>query len=87
MEKETTKPSCYKCVHRGEVPGSCHSRCNNIGANVKGHETGISRGWFMWPLNYDPTWLVSCDGFSDNPEDKKPKAKVDPFLELLSLLR
>ena len=84
---EDKKPNCYKCVHRGEIPGNCHSRCNNIEAKVSGHETGIKSGWFMWPLNYDPVWLQSCDGFSDNPEDKKPKAKFDPLLELLSLLR
>ena len=23
------KPDCYKCKHRGEVPGSAHSRCNH----------------------------------------------------------
>lgn len=23
------KPNCYKCVHRGSVPGSAHSRCNH----------------------------------------------------------
>ncbi len=84
---ENKKPNCYKCIHREEFPGSCHSRCNNVEAKVSGHERGIKRGWFMWPLNYDPVWLQSCDGFSDNPEDKKPKAQIDPLLELLSLLR
>lgn len=87
MEKKTEKPNCYNCVHRGTLPGDAHSRCNNITAKVVGHEHGIRSGWFMWPLNYDPTWLISCDGFSDNPEDKKPKAKIDPLAELLSILR
>lgn len=27
---------------------------------VEGHPTGISRGWFQWPLNFDPVWLVRC---------------------------
>jgi len=31
--------------------------------NVRGNETGIRNGWFMWPVNFDPTWLESCDGF------------------------
>ena len=31
--------------------------------NIKGHETGIRKGWFAWPVNFDPTWLLSCDGF------------------------
>jgi hypothetical protein len=24
---------------------------------------GISRGWFIWPVNFDPTWLQTCEGF------------------------
>jgi hypothetical protein len=25
---------------------------------------GISRGWFLWPVNFDPTWLETCHGFT-----------------------
>ena len=67
------KPDCYKCVHRLDLVGDTHSRCNNSQAKVNGHPHGIRSGWFMWPINFDPTWLVSCDGFSDKPEDKKPE--------------
>ncbi len=31
--------------------------------NVMGDKTGITNGWFAWPLNFDPTWLLTCDGF------------------------
>jgi len=31
---------------------------------VTGNEHGIRMGWFFWPVNFDPTWLVSCDGFA-----------------------
>jgi hypothetical protein len=24
-----TKPNCYECTHRGDVPGSAHSCCNH----------------------------------------------------------
>jgi hypothetical protein len=34
-----------------------------IQLRVQGDATGIRRGWFMWPANFDPAWLVSCDGF------------------------
>ena len=84
MEK---KKICYNCIHRLTISGSCHSRCNNIKAKVKGHEQGIRNGWFMWPLNYDPTWLLECDGFSDNPDDKKPRVEHDPLTELMAILR
>ena len=33
--------------------------------NVKANPIGVRRGWFNWPWNYDPTWLISCDGFEE----------------------
>jgi len=81
------KQNCYECVHRLEIPGDAHSRCNNHSAKVKGNPHGIRNGWFMWPLNFDPVWLDSCDGFSDNPKDKKTRAELDPLAEILSILR
>lgn len=80
------KPNCYKCVHCLTVPGYAHKRCNNSEANVKGNSHGIRMGWFLWPVNFDPTWLESCDGFSDNPEDKKPVKEYNPFMELAAIL-
>lgn len=81
-------PDCYKCKHRGEVPGDAHSCCrhplvkiddNPFGAmvdvlggktaearkelNISGHPQGIRGGWFLWPANFDPTWLLTCNGF------------------------
>ena len=32
--------------------------------NIQAHSHGVKRGWFNWPYNFDPVWLVSCDGFS-----------------------
>lgn len=64
------KPDCYKCIHRRNVPGDCHISCANTTANVTGHPTGIARGWFVWPFNFDPTWLINCDGFT--PKDETP---------------
>lgn len=89
-----TKPNCYECKWRGEIPGDAHSCCRHplvkqdgnpfgamvdmlMGKNVEaakqlgiqGNETGIRRGWFMWPANFDPVWLKSCGGFE--PKDKK----------------
>ena len=81
------KPDCYKCVHRRAILGDCHSRCNNVKAKVEGDKTGIKNGWFMWPLNFDPTWLISCNGFSDKKEDDLPEQKIDPLSQLRSLLK
>lgn len=84
---KSKKPNCYKCVHRLEIPGDAHSRCNNHKSKVTGNEHGIRQGWFTWPLNFDPTWLISCDGYSDDPKDKKPRQELDPLVELLAMLR
>lgn len=82
-----SKPDCYKCVHKLDVPGSAHSRCNNHDAKVSANARGVAMGWFMWPLNFDPVWLESCDGFSDNPNDRQDRKELSPMAELLSMLR
>ena len=28
---------------------------------IKANPTGIKRGWFNWPWNFDPTWLENCN--------------------------
>lgn len=80
------KNSCYNCVHRLDIPGNRHSRCNNHQAIVVGNQHGINNGWFAWPLNFDPIWLISCDGYSENENDKMPYQKLDPIAELIALL-
>ena len=34
---------------------------------IIGNESGIARGYFFWPYNYDPIWLKNCEGFE--PKD------------------
>ena len=58
-----SKPNCYECIYRGEVPGDAHSSCSNKEAKVTANETGIRRGWFFHPYNFDPVWLLICTGF------------------------
>jgi len=82
------KPNCYECSHRRTIPGDAHTRCNNHEAKVSGNAHGIRSGWFLWPLNFDPVWLESCDGFSNTEEDKKAETKkLDPLLEIMAILR
>lgn len=96
MSAVATRPDCYSCRYRRELPGSCHSRCMHPNTlrvhanptagmvallgkrtgltsmpltpearalNVVGTEYGVRAGFFIWPVNYDPTWLERCDGF------------------------
>ncbi len=32
---------------------------------VTANQHGIDRGWFMWPVNFDPVWLETCTGFEE----------------------
>lgn len=80
-----TKPDCFKCIHRRRIPGNAHIRCNNLTAKVTGNPTGIARGWFTWPLDFDPVWIVTCDSFSNNPADAKQEAGLISLDQLLSI--
>jgi len=79
------KPNCYNCVHRRQLAWDSHSKCNNVEAKVRGSRHGIDKGWFLWPVNFDPVWVQACDGFSDNPKDNM-EVKHSPFLELLAIM-
>jgi len=35
------------------------------GLKVKGNPHGIKSGWFNHPINFDPVWLLECDGFEE----------------------
>lgn len=82
---------CYTCAYRENIPGDCHSRCSFDfqKANIKkpaGNPTGVKNGWYMFPANYDPTWMVEdCQAFSEtaNPEFKR---EGNMFEDLISLL-
>lgn len=32
--------------------------------NIECNPHGLMNGWFNWPYNFDPVWLVRCDGFT-----------------------
>ena len=44
---------------------------NAIKLGIKGHPQGIRRGWFMWPVNFDPTWLIECNGYLEKIKKNK----------------
>jgi len=69
LSEPKEKPNCYKCKHKGSVPGSAHSSCKNTNAVVRGTPHGISNGWFFHPYDFDPTWLEACTGFEAKDEN------------------
>jgi len=33
--------------------------------NIRANAHGVEKGWFNWPVNFDPVWLENCDGFEE----------------------
>lgn len=34
--------------------------------NITAECEGVNKGCFMWPVAFDPRWLIHCDGFTRN---------------------
>ena len=56
-------------VLAGIMGGAIFDMDNTL--NVKGKQRGIEKGWFAWPINFDPIWLQSCDGFTAKEKETK----------------
>ena len=68
--KQTDKLKCYECKHIGEIDDSTYVYCKNRQAVVEGHPTGITRGWFDWPYQFSPVWLVKCSGYEQKGDSE-----------------
>ena len=61
---DLVKNDCYKCEHKRKVPGNCHIRCAKPDPKMTGYQHGIDKGWFIYPLLFDPVWMTKkCDNF------------------------
>ena len=45
----------------GAASGQPPAGSKELGITAMPH--GISNGWFYWPYNFDPAWLLTCKGF------------------------
>jgi hypothetical protein len=45
----------------GVIEGQYREAARKLG--ITGHMTGIKNGWFLWPADFDPVWLLACQGF------------------------
>lgn len=63
-EKRTKYNECYSCKHKRTIPGDAHLKCVNPDPKMTGNKYGIAGGWFMYPLNFDPTWKAKdCSNY------------------------
>lgn len=67
---------CYECIHKGGVPGSCHSSCKKPDPEMTGDPHGVKNGWFFYPSNFDPTWKTSdCSNFENKDQTSKTSSQ------------
>jgi hypothetical protein len=82
---------CYECAYRRELAGDCHSRCAFAWAKSglaapEGNPHGVKNGWWRFPWNFDPVWMVApCPAFSAESDAAK-LAEESPLADLLSIL-
>jgi hypothetical protein len=63
---------CYICKSKRDVPGNAHIQCANPDSEMTGDSYGISQGWFLYPLIFDPVWMTSkCNNFELDTEKVK----------------
>ena len=54
-------------IMNGEFPKAI------VGLGIAGNVHGVRKGWFWWPINFDPVWLLSCEGMTrKNKEIEEP---------------
>lgn len=66
MKDRSKLNECYRCKHRGEVNYSAHSFCKKPDSGMTGEKHGIEKGWFNYPINFDPCWkALMCNNFEE----------------------
>ena len=66
------KTNCYKCINRRDVSGNTHIKCVNPDPEMTGNTHGINRGWFIYPILFDPVWMTKeCCNFEAKNEESK----------------
>jgi len=74
-----------ECVHPGRINEMPHfiadcldgiARTNAARPlNIKFVTHAIKSGWAAWPINFDPVWLITCDGFTPNTKKETTLAR------------
>jgi len=47
---------CWSCRYRRQDPFNAHISCVKPDVDMVGNKHGIMKGWFMYPLLFDPVW-------------------------------
>ena len=56
--------NCWNCKHKRNISGDAHIQCVKPDPEMKGNPHGIKKGWFFYPINFDPVWMEKkCSNF------------------------
>ena len=71
-------PCHNKCAYKRNIPGDTHVKCifQWLGTSPEefpspkcSSDHALRQGWFMHPLNFDPTWGPDeCSAFSETED-------------------
>ena len=80
----TIPGNAHSCCNHPELGGKSDNQFSAMAAtmtgkylaaeaklNVVGDPHGIKSGWFCWPANFDPVWLLACNGFEAKIKKEK----------------
>lgn len=54
--------------------------------NIKVNAYGMRNGWVMFPVNFDPRWIINCYGFLDKTNLSEGKDRFNKIYEVYKAL-
>lgn len=80
--------NCRECKFAKILSHTHHIGCCNPDFNLEGNERAISKGWFNYPFEFDPIWIIgTCNNYINKSETifsyvySKSKINFDFLLE------
>ena len=86
-----SEKNCRTCGYKRNIPGDAHIRCvfDWTGQETpmpRGAECGVKKGWFCFPFNYDPVWMIgACSVWSEKVDPEKIN-NADPMSNLMTMM-
>lgn len=56
MKERDMRTECLSCTNKKEVPGNSHIACDDPDIEMVGSSMAFQKGWFFYPLLFDPAW-------------------------------
>ena len=65
-DKLNMQDECYSCTHKRDISGESHVQCIKPDSEMTGDTHGILKGWFSYPILFDPVWKTKmCANYKE----------------------